>query len=481
MLRLVRYFALVWVCGIPGIAQVCTTTQYTGVGTVELSYELSFPGNPVCVPGALTNTLAWGASSTGAAACPLMFQGDGLYWEFSLTYTAGLAEGNYGAGCVWGLGPGFFDTFIKDCGVGDVLCREVWITLWGQFLPVGLYAPGQTVAFGTTSCWPATAQASVTSCTQCPGSPQLACSQGSPKCTASGWSGCTNGGTACPLPPDWNCGPGFSLVCGPSGWTGQCVGSTCGVNCPLIVDLANEGFHLTGWQDDVDFPFTPGGMARIGWTDPAYQNGLLVLDRNGNGRIDDGAELFGNVTPQPPSREPNGFAALAVYDKEKNGGNENDFIDPGDEVFSRLMIWIDKNRDGVSQPEERKPVSEYGAFRIGLSYHRSPFVDDHGNEFRYRGSMWLRRDKKPVAGIYDVFLVSDMSREGYRRRRRCQGQRAARIRRTQNPDGIPLASKTRSDPLEGCEAQLFAARLRGLLAASAGGRCGTIRTCLGLL
>ncbi|MGQ9916120.1 MAG: hypothetical protein ACUVS7_01755 [Bryobacteraceae bacterium] len=354
MRGLAKYPFHLWIFGIPAIAQVCTTTQYPAEGTVELVYQVSFPGDPICVPGALTNTLAWRASSTGAASCPLFFREDGLYWQFSLTYTHDSVDRSSGAGCWYGFGPGFFNETIKDCGTGDVLCKEVWITEYGPFLaipPPGFYLAGETVHFGTTSCWPAAAEATVTSCTQCPGSPQFACSQGSPKCTPSGWNGCTNGGTACPLPPpNWNCGAGFTMVCGPSGWSCQCVGSTCGVNCPLIVDLANEGFHLTGWQDGVDFPFTPSEIVRIGWTDPAYHNGLLVLDRNGNGRIDDGTELFGNVTPQPPSREPNGFAALAVFDKKENGGNENDFIDPGDEVFSRLLIWIDKTATASASP-----------------------------------------------------------------------------------------------------------------------------------
>ncbi|MGQ9916121.1 MAG: hypothetical protein ACUVS7_01760 [Bryobacteraceae bacterium] len=48
--------------------------------------------------------------------------------------------------------------------------------------------------------------------------------------------------------------------------------------------------------------------------------------------------------------------------------------------------------------------------RIGLSYHDFPRVDEHGNEFRYRGNMWLHREKKPVAAIYDVFVVSSGGR-----------------------------------------------------------------------
>ncbi len=153
-----------------------------------------------------------------------------------------------------------------------------------------------------------------------------------------------------------------NMTCpGPGGGTPTCEDTEGGwipvcpppEGSPILVDAFGQGFHLTGIVGGVSFTFFPNKPAvQISWTDPNFSNGWLALDRNGNGRIDNATELFGNLTPQPPSATPNGYLALAMFDQLANGGNGNGVIDPGDQVFSKLLVWIDSNHDGISQPEE---------------------------------------------------------------------------------------------------------------------------------
>jgi len=178
----------------------------------------------------------------------------------------------------------------------------------------------------------------------------------------------------------------------------------CGYNSsPIIVDLDGTGFSLTDPANGVLFDLLANGKpVHTAWIAPGTKNAWLALDRNGNGSIDSGAELFGSFTPQPPSKEPNGFLALAVFDLPENGGNGNGIIDPGDAVFSKLRLWIDENHNGISEPSELHTLDEFGIKAIKLDYHESKFTDMYGNDFRYRGGMKVpgKADKT----IYDVFL-----------------------------------------------------------------------------
>ena len=86
--------------------------------------------------------------------------------------------------------------------------------------------------------------------------------------------------------------------CGPC----PCSDGVCS-NCysPIIIDTRGAGFHLTSAEDGVVFDIVGDGHPiRIAWTAADSGTAFLALDRNHNGKIDNGKELFGNFTAQPP-------------------------------------------------------------------------------------------------------------------------------------------------------------------------------------
>lgn len=151
---------------------------------------------------------------------------------------------------------------------------------------------------------------------------------------------------------------------------------------PLMLDLNGDGLATTNLdQSDVYFDLDSNGFAeRTAWIDA--NDGLLVLDRDGDGKITNGQELFGDQTLlSNGTRATSGFEALREFDDNKDGK-----IDASDIVYLKLKVWQDLNRDGVSQAKEMKSLADVGIKAINLNSTVTGAADAMGNIQRRLGS-----------------------------------------------------------------------------------------------
>lgn len=196
------------------------------------------------------------------------------------------------------------------------------------------------------------------------------------------------------------------------GINGQWDSFWCGCveqSTPVIIDTAGNGVELTDNAGGVDFDLNHiGGKERLSWTTINADDAWLVLDRNGNGTVDNGTELFGDVTNQPDPRvgeARNGFVALAEFDKPSHGGNGDGCISEADAVFASLRLWADENHNGFSEPNELHTSGDIGVVSISLDYRLSEQADRYGNKFRYRSKVTML-NKRAGPWAWDVLLAS---------------------------------------------------------------------------
>ncbi|MFZ0267373.1 cadherin domain-containing protein [Caulobacter sp.] len=134
---------------------------------------------------------------------------------------------------------------------------------------------------------------------------------------------------------------------------------TTGLLPPVVIDLDGDGLELISRADStVRFDVAGDGQAvRIGWV--GADDAFLALDRDGDGKITNGAEisftsdLAGAVSD---------LEGLQAFDSNANG-----FLDARDERFGEFRIWQDRNQDGVSQTDELHGLAELGFQAFNLT------------------------------------------------------------------------------------------------------------------
>jgi hypothetical protein len=128
---------------------------------------------------------------------------------------------------------------------------------------------------------------------------------------------------------------------------------------PIILDLNGDGVKTLSISEGVKFDlFANGKDVNTGWV--SSNDGLLVLDRNHDGQINDGSELFGSSTTLADgSKASDGYAALRELDSNQDG-----VVSQDDAAFADLRVWVDANSDGVTESGEIKTMASLGISSI---------------------------------------------------------------------------------------------------------------------
>lgn len=170
---------------------------------------------------------------------------------------------------------------------------------------------------------------------------------------------------------------------------------------PIILDLDGNGLETVGLAANVYFDHNGDDvLTRTGWVGP--NDALLVWDRNANGTIDTGAELFGDFTPLPNGTlAPNGFAALAALDENGDG-----IIDASDPAFADLKLWKDADQNGQTGAGELIALADAGIVSLSLANTVKNQSLSNGNKLTREGH-FTRADGSTAAMGEFQFATED--------------------------------------------------------------------------
>jgi hypothetical protein len=175
---------------------------------------------------------------------------------------------------------------------------------------------------------------------------------------------------------------------------------------PIVVDTHKDGIQLGAAGRTVSFDVNADGFPdTVQWVRPRGDEAFLTLDRNRNGIVDDGSELFGVGTPLlEGGTAPNGFVALAQYVQPMLGGNDDGVISRADAVWQELSLWVDANADGVATRNEMRRPESLGLTSFGIIPSVRRYIDDAGYSLPYWA--WAGATGRPArTTMVDVYFL----------------------------------------------------------------------------
>ncbi|MDX9722759.1 MAG: MopE-related protein [Myxococcota bacterium] len=171
---------------------------------------------------------------------------------------------------------------------------------------------------------------------------------------------------------------------------------------PLVLSFDGSAVKYAPLSAVASFSLEPGQpMMQHDWPSVAYP--WLAFDRNENGSIDDGSELFGSSTLLATGRKAlHGFEALAELDDNRDG-----VLDAGDASWSKLLVWRDVDADRRSRPEELRPVGAEGLVQIELQHRVELRCDENANCERERAAFIWRSPQGELSRgeVIDIHLM----------------------------------------------------------------------------
>ena len=166
---------------------------------------------------------------------------------------------------------------------------------------------------------------------------------------------------------------------------------------PLVFDLGGDGITTVSLEEsNAFFDLDNNGFAeKTSWV--GAKEGLLAYDKNGDGIINGGNELFGDRTLMKDGKTlaSSGFSALAEYDDNKDGK-----IDSNDAIYTLLRIWQDSDGDGIASAGELRRLVDLGIVSIGLSYSNTGVTDGANNIQVRTGTFILADGSSRTVGEY---------------------------------------------------------------------------------